>query len=90
MIIDSAPYLLVSDSLLINTYVDATLYIIRAEFTDMRLFGEINEAIKSKYKPVKNAYIVLNGLDLASNRYRYNYSHSYGYSNNYGYGMADE
>ena len=90
VIIDSAPYLLVSDSLLINSYVDATLYIIRAEFTDMRLFGEINEAIKSKYKPVKNAYIVLNGLDLASNRYRYNYSHSYGYSNNYGYGMADE
>lgn len=85
VIIDSAPYLLVSDSMLINPYVDATLYVIRAEFTDMRLFNEINDAINSKYKPIKKAYIVLNGLDLASSRFRYGYS----YSNCYGYGITE-
>lgn len=90
VIIDSAPYLLVSDSLLINSYVDATMYIIRAEFTDMRLFNEINETIGSKFKPMKNAYIVLNGLDLASGKFRYGYGNSYGYSNGYGYSMPQD
>ena len=84
VVIDSAPYLLVSDSMLINSYVDATLYVIRAGFTDMRLFNEINETIDSKYKPVKNAFIVLNGLDLTSGKFRYGYEKSYSYSNDYG------
>ena len=87
VIIDSAPYLLVSDSMLINPYVDATLYVIRAEFTDMRLFNEINDAINSKYKPLKKTYIVLNGLNLASGKFRYGYGNSYEYSNDYGNNM---
>jgi capsular exopolysaccharide synthesis family protein len=87
VIVDSAPYLLVSDSMLINPYVDATLYVIRAEFTDMRLFNEINDAINSKYKPLKKAYIVLNGLNLASGKFRYGYS--CGYGNCYGYGVTE-
>lgn len=89
VIIDSAPYLLVSDSMLINTYVDATLFIIRAGFTDKRLFEEINEAINSKHKPIKNIHIVLNGLDLASSKYRYGYGREYGY-NNYGFSSNQE
>lgn len=87
VIIDSAPYLLVSDSMLINSYVDATLYVIRAEFTDLRLFNEINDAINSKYKPLKKTYIVLNGLNLASGKFRYGFS--YGYGNYYGYGITE-
>ena len=90
VIIDSAPYLLVSDSMLINSYVDATLYIVRAGFTDMRLFDEINEIIQSNHKPVKNAYIVLNGLDLASGQFRYGYGKEYGYNNGYGYDLIKE
>lgn len=90
VIIDSAPYLLVSDSMLINSYVDATLYILRADFTDKRLFDEINEAINSKHKPIKNVYLVLNGLDQVSAKFRYGYGKGYGkgyYSNyNYSYG----
>jgi len=73
--------------MLINPYVDATLYVIRAEFTDMRLFNEINDAINSKYKPLKKAYIVLNGLNLASGKFRYGYS--CGYGNCYGYGVTE-
>ena len=90
VIIDSAPYLLASDSMLINTYVDVTLYIVRAGFTDKRLFGEINEAIKSHHKPIKNVYLVLNGLDQVSANFRYGYGKGYGngyYSGyNYSYG----
>ena len=87
VIIDSAPYLLVSDSMLINSYVDATLYILRADFTDKRLFAEINEAINSKHKPIKNVYLVLNGLDQESNKFRYGYGKGYGkgYYSSYSY-----
>lgn len=90
VIIDSAPYLLASDSLLINTFVDATLYIIRADFTDKRLLGEINEAINSKHKSIKNPYIVLNGQDVASSKFRYGYGKEYGYGYNYGYNSVEE
>ena len=94
VIIDSAPYLLVSDSMLINSYVDATIYVIRADFTDRRLFGEINEAIKSNHKPIKNVYLVLNGLNQASSKFRYGYGNEYNkgnnYSYNYGYGDTQE
>ena len=90
VIIDSAPYLLVSDSMLINSYVDATLYIVRADFTDKRLMGEINEAIKTDHKPIKNVHLVLNGLDQVSAKFRYGYGKGYGngyYSGyNYSYG----
>ena len=90
VIIDSAPYLLVSDSLLINTFVDATLYIVRSDFTDKRLLGEINEAINSKHKPMKKPYIVLNGQDVASSKFRYGYGKEYGYGYNYGYSSIQE
>jgi capsular exopolysaccharide synthesis family protein len=92
VIIDSAPYLLASDSMLINSYVDSTLYILRADFTEKSLFGEINDAINSKHKPMKNVYLVLNGLDQASAKFRYGYGKGYGkeyYSSyNYSYGQA--
>ena len=86
VVIDSAPYLPVSDSFLINTFVDATLYTVRADYTDLKMLTEINEAIKSKSKPMKNVNIVLNGLDLVSNKYRYGYGAGYGYGYGYGHG----
>ena len=92
VIIDSAPYLQASDSLLINSYVDATLYVVRAGYTDKRLFDDINDAIHSKYKPIQNTYIVLNGLYTGTNIFRNDYDSlcGYGYGYNYGYGSDSE
>ncbi len=90
VIIDSAPYLPVSDSFLINAFVDATLYTVRADYTDIKMLDEIDQAIKSKSKPMKNVNIVLNGLDLESSKYRYGYGAGYGYGYGYGYGDGSD
>ena len=89
IVIDSAPYLPVSDSSIINTYVDATLYTIRAGVTDLKLLPEINEDIKSETKPMKNVSVILNDLDLEATRYRYGYGYGYGgQKKGYGYGYG--
>lgn len=92
IIVDSAPYLPVSDSFIINSYVDATLYTLRAGHTPLSILPEIQEALKSENRPVKNVNIVLNGVDLAANKYRYGYGSGYGYGyghgSGYGYGYG--
>ena len=88
VVIDSAPYLPVSDSSLINAFVDATLYVVRADYTDIKILTEANSVIKSKTRPVKNANIVLNALDVNSSKFKYGYGADYGYVTGYGYGYA--
>ena len=88
VIIDSAPYLPVSDSSLINAFVDATLYVVRADYTDIKILTEANEVIRSHTRPVKNASIVLNALDVNSGKFKYGYGPEYGYVAGYGYGYA--
>lgn len=90
IIIDSAPFLPVSDSFLINEFVDATLYVIRAGVTDLKMLPEIADAFKSEAKPIKNVSVLLNGVDLDDKRYRYGYGagYGYGYSNGHGYGYG--
>lgn len=92
IIIDSAPYLPVSDSFIINSYVDATLFTLRAGHTPLSILPEIQEALSSETRPVKNVSLVLNGVDLASGKYRYGYGSGYGYGyghgSGYGYGYG--
>lgn len=93
VIIDSAPYLPVTDSALINPYVDATLYVVRADYTELKMLDEINAAFTNPNQPVKNPYIVLNGLDLESSKYKYGYGYGYGkkgYGYGYGYGYGED
>mgnify|MGYP003291730410 CR=1 FL=1 len=85
IVIDSAPYLPVSDSFLINSYVDATIYTVRANHTPLAILDEINDTIHSEVKPVKRVNIVLNGLDYSESKYRYGYGKGYGYGYGYGY-----
>lgn len=85
IIIDSAPYLPVSDSFLINSYVDATIYTVRANHTPLLILDEANSTIHSEVKPVKRVNIVLNDLDYAEAKYRYGYGKGYGYGYGYGY-----
>ena len=88
VIIDSAPYLPVSDSFIINSYVDSTLYTVRADYTDLKLLNDINDAIHSKSKPIKNVNLVLNDLNLEATKYRYGYGAGYGYGYGYGHGYG--
>lgn len=78
VIVDTAPSLLVTDTFLINPYVDCTLYVTRAGYTEKKL---INFPIDSKnQKKLKNTYFVLNGVKTAN----------FGYGNKYGYAYGEE
>ena len=87
--IDSAPCLLISDTLELSKYVDYTLYVVRSGFSDLKLCDFIND-ISSNNK-IKKINLVLN--DVGNNRfykYQYNYKYSYKYKYNYGYGYGYE
>src|SRR5699024_1620673 len=43
IIVDTAPTIVVTDSLLISRYADLTLYVIRSEYTDKRLLEHIRD-----------------------------------------------
>ena len=91
VIIDSAPCLLVSDTFEISKYVDSTVFVIRANHTDIKLCNFINECIESNKLPKLN--IVLNGVGNSQSYgykygYQYGYQYGYKYSYNYGYGYG--
>ena len=79
IIVDMAPVSLVSDTLMLAQYADATVYVVRANFLDKRML----HIPKILYKEGKlnNMSILLN--DTALNK-------SYGYGYGYGYGIKVE
>ena len=78
VIVDTAPTILVTDTMLIAGLADATLYITRANFTEKKLLNYSKELSESG--KLKNMVYVINGVD---DRKGYGYSYNYGY--NYGY-----
>ena len=77
IIVDTAPTIHVSDTLLISHLSDILLYLVRAEFTDIKLLEHINK-LKS-FNNIDNMGIVLNGLS-PKGKYAYNYGYGYGYA----------
>lgn len=73
VIIDTAPTLLVSDTMIISQYADLTLFIIRSGFTNKSLLDFANE-LKTKGK-LHNMVYTLNAFERGS-RYGYNYGYS--------------
>jgi capsular exopolysaccharide synthesis family protein len=79
VIIDTAPTILVTDTILISKYADITLYITRAGYTDTRLLPHIRDI--QEQKKLVNMGIVINGLD-ENGINAYNYGYGYGYGEN--------
>jgi Mrp family chromosome partitioning ATPase len=75
--VDTAPTILVTDTMLISKLADATLYIARANFTDKSLLAFSKELFESG--KLNNMAYVLNSVSA---------SRAYGYSYNYGYGYG--
>ena len=91
IIIDSAPLVLVSDTLPLLKYADLTLYTVRAHYTDKKLKYFINGLVNDK--KVKNVGIIFNGIKTAGTsywKYGYSYRYSYQYKYNFGYGYGYE
>jgi capsular exopolysaccharide synthesis family protein len=75
VILDSAPCLLVSDTLGIMNLVDSTLYLTKANHTDLKLIEYINHL--SSDKIIKNLSVVLNGVSTEGMQYNYGYGYGY-------------
>ena len=85
IILDCAPTLLVTDTLLISQLVDATVYLTRANFTEKELLEYPKKLIEEQ--KLKNVGFVLNGLG-SGKAYGYSYGYSYGYKYGYNYGYG--
>ncbi|WP_051254353.1 GumC family protein [Arenibacter latericius] len=80
VIVDTAPTMLVTDTLIISQYADLTLYVTRSGYTDKRLLEFSKDLNKSK--KLKNMGYLLNEVGIKRRRgygYTYNYGYGYGY-----------
>lgn len=78
IIMDTAPSMLVTDTILINKLADITLYVVRAGYTDKRLLDFPQDAIDDGR--LANVAMVLNNVNL----------NNFGYGNKYGYAYSRE
>ncbi|MCM1066559.1 MAG: polysaccharide biosynthesis tyrosine autokinase [Muribaculaceae bacterium] len=90
VIIDSAPIGVISDTFLITRHSDLQLYVTRANYSTKSSLKVLHQAVDSgKFSSV---YIVLNGVNIASNSYLYRRYGEYGHygrkGHAYGYGYA--
>lgn len=89
IVIDSAPLVLVSDTIPLLKHADLVLYTTRAHYTDKKLAPFINSLVNDK--KMHNVGIVLNGIKAGAKsyyKYGYGYRYSYQYKYNYGYGYG--
>ena len=76
IILDTAPLMLVTDSLLVSEVADVTLYVTRSKYTEKSLIDFANKVMDAG--KIKNAAFILNDVD----------KDYFGYGNKYGYGYG--
>ncbi|RPD98793.1 polysaccharide biosynthesis tyrosine autokinase [Aureibaculum marinum] len=79
VIVDTAAFSMVTDTLLLSKFADAFIYVIRANYLDKRMLKYIKFLYKEKRLP--NMALLLNGVDQKK---------TYGYGYGYGYGTTFE
>ena len=83
VIVDSAPLLLVADTLQISKYFDLSICVVRSNFSSKTIKPYLTN-LKSNSR-LKNISLVLNGVG-SSSKYAYKYNYKYAYNYGYGYG----
>jgi capsular exopolysaccharide synthesis family protein len=86
IIVDTAPSLLVTDTLLIAPLADILLYVCSVKITEKRLMN-FSKELKEEGKFNNIAYVLNNVLQPAY-AYKYGYRYAYGYNYGYGYGYG--
>ncbi len=79
VIIDTSPSALVTDAFILSEFCDATLFVIRHNYTPKRLVSRIDES--NQINTIHNPAIVFNGLKtrgVFKNNYGYGYDYVYG------------
>jgi Mrp family chromosome partitioning ATPase len=87
IIVDTAPTILVTDTLLISQLADVTVYVTRANHTDKKLLTYAN-GLNEQGKLNNMAYVINNVGGVSGYGYGYGYGYNYGYG--YGYGSDDK
>ena len=79
----------------ISKFVDLSLYVIRSNFSELKLCDYISELKESD--KLKNICLVLNGVGNSTTygyrygyQYGYLYNYKYGYNYGYGYGYGED
>lgn len=80
IVVDTAPVMLVTDTILISDHADVTLYVTRSKFTEKRLIDYANSLVDEN--KIKNVGFVLNDLKKENL--------GYGNKNGYGYGRKEK
>ena len=80
VIIDTSPIVLVTDAYILSKLCDATLYIVRHNYTPKVLVKRID--VNNKINPIKNPAIIFNGVKMKGFfKNKYGYGYDYVYSN---------
>ncbi len=82
ILIDSAPMGVVSDSYLLNDFTDLFVFVSRSNYTHKKMVDDVNKLVAQKR--IKNAYFIINDVNMDARSYRYG-KYGYGYGG-YGYG----
>ena len=91
IVIDSAPCILVSDTFQISKFADASVYVVRSNFTEKHILEYIDDLNKSG--KLNNMGIVINEIGASKrfgSNFSYGYSYKYGYNYGYGYGYGNK
>ncbi len=83
IVIDTPPVALVTDSILISRYADASIFMIRQKYSSKHVFELMNTIEVNK--KMKHVNILVNDLKIP----KY-YGYSYGYAYGYGYGYKEK
>ena len=83
IVVDTAPTILVTDTLLISQLADVTVYVTRADHTEKKLLT-YTKGLKEQGKFNNMSYVINNVGGSKGYGYGYGYGYNYGY--NYGYG----
>jgi capsular exopolysaccharide synthesis family protein len=86
IIVDNAPTILVSDTMLTASLADVNIYVTRVDYTEKKLLFYARDL--SDTGKLKNMAFVVNGLDKKFSGYGYKYNYNYGYG--YGYGAVNK
>lgn len=91
IVVDTAPTILVTDTLLISQFADLTVCVTRADHTDKKLLT-YSKGLKEQGKLVNVSYVINNvgGEKGYSYGYKYSYGYTYGYNYGYGYGYGED
>lgn len=88
VIIDTSPVVLITDAYILSEMCDATLYVMRHNYTPRMVVKRIDENLE--INPINNPAIVFNGVKrrgVFRNHYGYGYNYVYG-DRKYGYGKT--